>query len=39
MRDKLILSSEMKHKDYDSKSSVAKKFLVVVLKGLGTKTN
>jgi hypothetical protein len=38
MRDKNILSSEMLHKDYDRKGSVAKKKkLVVVLKGLGAK--
>jgi hypothetical protein len=27
------------HKDYDRKGSVAKKYLVVILKGLGAKTN
>jgi hypothetical protein len=29
----------MLHKDYDLKGSVAKKYLVVILKGLGAKTN
>jgi hypothetical protein len=41
-RDKPALSSEkMLHKDYDCKGSVAKKkkTLVVILKGLGAKTN
>jgi hypothetical protein len=41
MREKPILSSEwMLHNDYDIKGSVTKeKSLVVILKGLGTKTN
>jgi hypothetical protein len=40
IRDKPILSSEkMLHKDYDSKGSVTKKSLVVILKGLGAKRN
>jgi hypothetical protein len=35
-----ILSSErMLHKDYESKGSVVKKSLVMILKGLVTKTN
>jgi hypothetical protein len=39
MRDRLILSSErMLHKGYDRKGSIAKKSLVVCLKGLGAKT-
>jgi hypothetical protein len=39
-RDKLILSSErILHKEYYRKSSIGKKFLVVGLKGPGTKTN
>jgi hypothetical protein len=29
----------MLHKNYDRKGSVAKKSLVVILKGLGAKTN
>jgi hypothetical protein len=29
----------MLHKDYDRKGSVKKKALVVILKGLGAKTN
>jgi hypothetical protein len=38
--DKSVLSSErMLHKDYDSKGSVAKKSMVVNLKGLNTKMN
>jgi hypothetical protein len=40
MRDKPVLSSErMLHKDYDRKGSVTKKIWVVILKGLGVKTN
>jgi hypothetical protein len=41
MESKPIISSEkMLHKDYDRKGSVAKiKPLVVILKGLGAKTN
>jgi hypothetical protein len=41
IRNKPILSSErVFHKDYDRKGSVAKKkSLVVIFKGLGTKTN
>jgi hypothetical protein len=39
-RDNPNLSLErMLHKDFDHKSSVAKKSLVVILKGLGAKTN
>jgi hypothetical protein len=39
IRDKPIFSSErMLHKDYNLKSSVEKKKLGVILKGLGTKT-
>jgi hypothetical protein len=40
IREKPILSSErMLYKDYDRKGSVAKKSVVVGLKGLGAKTN
>jgi hypothetical protein len=41
IRDKPILSSErMLHKDYNRKGSVAKKkSLVVILKGLGARTD
>jgi hypothetical protein len=40
MRDKPIFSSErMLHKDYYCRSSVGKKILVVVLKGLDANTN
>jgi hypothetical protein len=40
IKDRPILSSEkMLHKDYDRKGSVAKKNLVVILKGLGVKTS
>jgi hypothetical protein len=40
IRDKHIFSSErMLHKDYERKGSVAKKKMVVNLKGLGAKTN
>jgi hypothetical protein len=38
-RDKPILSSAMLHKDYDRKGIVEKHILVMVLKGLGAKTN
>jgi hypothetical protein len=40
VNDRSILSSErMLHKDYNCRSSVEKKILVVGLKGLGAKTN
>jgi hypothetical protein len=40
IRDKLIFSSErMLHKDYYRRSSVEKRSLVVILKGLDAKTN
>jgi hypothetical protein len=40
IRDKRIHSSErMLHKYYNRKGSVEKKSLVVILKGLGAKTN
>jgi hypothetical protein len=39
IKDEPILSSErMLHKDFDRKCSVGKKTLVVILKGLGSKT-
>jgi hypothetical protein len=39
IRDKPMLFSERLHKDNDRRGSVEKVFVVVIIKGLGAKTN